>query len=52
MKHHGTALGLGYSKDREVEIRNRGYIIVEDVANPHTKTFSWDVVLTIDELES
>lgn len=43
---------MGYFKIREVEVRKRGYTILEDVADPLDKTFVRHVAVYLDELDS
>lgn len=36
VERHGTALQMGHFKVREVEVRSRGYTILENVFDPST----------------
>lgn len=52
VQYHGAAVFTGYLKAREVEVRERGYTILDDVADPLNQKFVEDVSLPSDELDS
>lgn len=39
VQHQGTALAMAHFKAREVEMRERGYAILEDMADPTNATY-------------
>lgn len=51
-QHYFNALDVPYFMDRDMEVLERGYSVLEYVFDPLTKEYLWNVDVPFDELES